>query len=172
MVERTLLAIGVALVVSSTPAWAQLHGTGIASFGEETGVVALASPEPASAATALVERARPAVARPTALTLKRPKALSMLYVSLGVTQALDLVTTTGALHAGAREQNPVLAHFAGHSGAMVAYKAAVTAGTIIAVERMWKKNRAAAVATAVAANVVTALVAAHNMRVTRALRTR
>ncbi len=108
---------------------------------------------------------RPVVAPRAA---RRPGALPWLYVSFGAVQALDVYSTARALESGAKEQNPVLAQFRGHLGATLALKAATGAATIFAVERLWKKNRAGAIAVMVAANGVTAVVAAHNWRVARA----
>lgn len=99
---------------------------------------------------------------------RRPAALPVLYVSFSAVQALDVYSTARALEAGAKEQNPVLAQFGGHLGATLALKAATGAATIFAAERLWKKNRAGAIAVMVAANGVTAVVAAHNWRVAHA----
>jgi hypothetical protein len=167
MVKRTLVMIGTALVVSGATAWAQQRGTAIGSFGYVNGVAAVASTESAPAA-----EPRPAAAMPILIEFKRPRVLPMLYVSLGVAQALDIMTTTKALQAGGREQNPVMAPFAKNTGAMIAIKAATTAATIIAVEKMWKKNRVGAIAMAVVANGAVAAVAAYNTRVIRAQRAR
>lgn len=99
---------------------------------------------------------------------RRPTALPILYVSFGAMQALDVSSTTRALEAGAREQNPLLARFGGHLGATLAVKAATGVATVFVAERLWKTNRVGAIAVMVAANGVTAAVAAHNMRVARA----
>ncbi len=55
----------------------------------------------------------------------------------------------------------------GNTGAMIAVKAAVAVGTIVAAERLWKTNKAAAIAAMVAGNGVAALVAARNARTLR-----
>lgn len=103
---------------------------------------------------------------------ERPAVLPALYVTLGAMQVLDIVTTKQALKSGAREGNPLVAGVAGNSGAMIAYKTAMTVGTVVAVEKLWKKNRVAAIAVAVAANGVTAAVAAHNVKVAAQQRAR
>lgn len=95
---------------------------------------------------------------------KRPAALPALYAALGALNALDVYSTRKAIGAGAREANPLMRTAAGNSAAMTAVKAAATASTIYFVERTWKKNRTAAILTAVAINGVTAAVVARNLR--------
>jgi len=94
----------------------------------------------------------------------RPKPLVPLYVSFVTLQALDLHSTDAALDRGSRELNPVLAPFAHNRGAALAFKAATTGATILAVEKLWKRNPAAAVITMVAANAAYALIVSHNYR--------
>jgi hypothetical protein len=102
----------------------------------------------------------------------RPALLPALYASLGAMQAWDLYSTKAALRGGAREANATLAPIAGNSGAMLAMKAATTAGTIVFAERMWKKNRVGAIVMLVAVNGATAAVSMHNMRNARQAATR
>ena len=102
----------------------------------------------------------------------RPAALTALYASLGAMQALDVYSTSAALKAGAHEANPLLARFAGNTGAMLGLKAATTASTIFFAERMWKKNRTAAVVLMAIINGATAAVAAHNLQNARILAAR
>jgi hypothetical protein len=52
----------------------------------------------------------------------------------------------------------------GNTGAFVAVKATVAVATIVAAERLWKDNKAAAIALMVASNSVAAVVAARNAR--------
>ena len=96
--------------------------------------------------------------------LKRPAILPALYVSLGAVQAWDAYATTAALRAGAREANPAVAPFAGNTGALIGAKAAATVGTIFFSERLWKKNKVAAIVMLAAINGATAAVSMHNMR--------
>ena len=96
--------------------------------------------------------------------LKRPAILPALYVSLGAVQAWDVYATTAALRAGAREANPAVAPFAGNTGALIGAKAAATVGTIFFSERLWKKNKVAAIVMLAAINGATAAVSMHNMR--------
>lgn len=98
---------------------------------------------------------------------QRPAAVSALYVSLAALQAADIYTTQSALKRGAHEANPVMGPVAGNTAAMLAMKAVSTATTIYFTERVWKQNRAAAIAIMVAANAATVAVAAHNHRTAR-----
>ena len=73
-----------------------------------------------------------------------------------------------ALNRGAREANPLMQGAATHSGALLAVKAGAAIGTVFMAEKMWRRNRAGAIATMVAMNAVTAVVAAHNYAVAAA----
>ena len=102
-------------------------------------------------------------ARP--LTLQgsaRPAPLVGLYISLASLQALDITSTRRALNAGGVEANPLLEPFAGSPLAMLALKAGVTGAAIYASERLWKKNRVAAVLTMIGLNAAHGAVVAHN----------
>jgi hypothetical protein len=99
--------------------------------------------------------------------LERPAILPALYVSLAAVQAWDVYSTRSAIGAGAREANPIAAPFTGNVGSMLGLKLATTATAIVLSERLWKKNRVAAVVALVALNGATAAVAMHNMRVGR-----
>jgi uncharacterized protein DUF5658 len=107
---------------------------------------------------------------PDSPVARRPKALPLLYVTLGVLQAADLYTTQAGLRDGAVEANPVFARGAGNRAASIALKAAGTAGTIAFTERLWKKNRVAAVVVMIGVNGATAAIAARNVKVARASR--
>jgi hypothetical protein len=90
--------------------------------------------------------------------------LPALYASYTALQAYDIYSTRQALSRGAVEANPLMQGVAGNTGAMIAVKAAVAAGTIVAAERLWKTNKPAAIAIMVASNGVAAMVAARNAR--------
>ena len=96
---------------------------------------------------------------------KRPAMLPVLYASLAGLQAYDVYSTHQALALGAREANPLMAGVAGSTTGMVVVKTVSTATTIVLAERLWRKNKVAAILTMVAANGVMAAVAAHNARV-------
>ena len=97
----------------------------------------------------------------------RPGALVPLYASFATLQALDAHSTSRALDQGAVEANPMMKGLAGNPTALFAVKAAGTAGVIFASEKMWKKNRAAAVFFMVAANSAMTWVVQHNYRAVR-----
>ena len=97
----------------------------------------------------------------------RPRALLPLYIGFGALQALDAHSTMRAVNAGRAERNPLIAPFADRPGAMIGVKAAATAGTLAIAEKLWRRNRAAAVTLLIAANVGYAAVVAHNYRQAR-----
>ncbi|MEW6320171.1 MAG: DUF5658 family protein [Acidobacteriota bacterium] len=101
--------------------------------------------------------------RPGALS--RPKALPALYASVVGLNVMDFVTTRQGLAAGAVEANPMMRGVVGNSAAFIAVKAASAATSIWMAERLWKKNRAAAIATMVVVNSGLAAVVAHNRSV-------
>jgi hypothetical protein len=127
--------------------------------------LAVAAEKEETAATALDGRiARLTPSADYSPAVARPALLPALYASLGAMQAWDIYSTQAALRAGAREANPTMAPVAGHAGAMLAMKAATTAGTIVFAERLWKKNKVGAIVMLVAVNGATAAVSMHNMR--------
>ncbi len=95
---------------------------------------------------------------------KRPLILPALYLSLSVLQGLDVYTTTRNLNAGASELNPLMEPLAGNVFALTAVKAVSTATSIYFAERLWKKNRVAAIAAMVASNIIVTAVVAKNLR--------
>jgi hypothetical protein len=88
--------------------------------------------------------------------------LPALYVGFGVLQALDAHSTTRAVGAGHRERNPVMAPFAGNTGAMLAVKAATTAGTVYMAHRLARRHRLAATVLMIAMNGAYAAIVAAN----------
>lgn len=100
---------------------------------------------------------------PTPAT-RRPMILPALYVSLGAVQAWDVYSTSAALKAGAIERNPLVAPIAGNSGGMIALKLGTAATTVFFAERLWKKNRVAAVVMMAGINGATAAIAMRNIR--------
>ena len=95
---------------------------------------------------------------------RRPRALLPLYVSFGSLQVLDAHSTARAIDNGAVETNPLMRGFAGSLPGMLAVKTAGTAGVVWAGERLWRKNKAAAVVFLVAANSAMGWVVQHNYR--------
>jgi hypothetical protein len=93
---------------------------------------------------------------------ERPPALVPLYVSFATLQALDAHSTMTALEHGARETNPLVRGAMSMPAGMVALKAGTAVGVIYLTEKLWKRNRVAAVLTMVALNSAYATIAAHN----------
>jgi len=121
---------------------------------------------PDAAARQSVESAQPPQMT-TDLVAERPPALLPLYVSFVTLQALDAHSTRYALDRGAVEANPLMKGLAANEVGLLAIKAAGTAGVILASERMWKRNRAAAVVFMIASNSAMAWVVQHNYRAVR-----
>lgn len=94
----------------------------------------------------------------------RPPALLPLYISFAALQVLDTDSTRQALARGYAESNPVLRPVAGNSTSMVLVKIGATVLTIAAVERLWRRNRVAAVLTMIGVNAGYAVVVAQNYR--------
>lgn len=102
--------------------------------------------------------------------VRSSRLLASLLVSTVVVQALDVHSTFRALDRGAVEANPVMAPLTGNKGAFIATKAAVAAATVLAAQRIGRRNKVAAIATLVAVNTAYAFVIDHNYRVARGLR--
>ena len=93
----------------------------------------------------------------------RPTLLMPLYAGNVALHAMDLLSTKRALQEGHREANPVIKH-ASFKTVTVA-KFAASALTIYATERLWKKNRFAAIGLMIAADVGLAAVVANNYHI-------
>jgi hypothetical protein len=101
------------------------------------------------------ERERAQATRPSSRTV------NVLAGSYGVLQGLDMYSTVVARNRGAREVNPLMN--TGYAQAAI-FKAAMTTTTLLAVKRLEKKNKTAAIATMVAMNVVSAVVVTTNFK--------
>src|SRR4051812_32137898 len=95
----------------------------------------------------------------------RPALLVPLYMSFAALQALDIHSTLRAPQFGGREANPMLQGVVGSPAGFIAAKAGVAAGTIVVTEKLWKRNRAAAIITMLALNSTYSVVVAHNYAV-------
>jgi hypothetical protein len=94
-------------------------------------------------------------------------AVRTLYATYGVVQGLDMMSTVMARNRGAVEANPAMQ---GSYAKGVAVKVATGAVTMLAVRAIEKKSKKAAIITMIGANVATAAVVAHNMRIARRLK--
>jgi hypothetical protein len=95
---------------------------------------------------------------------ERPAPLVPLYVSFAALQALDVHSTLTALDAGGHEANPMIRSTLGNPTGLFLLKAGTAAGVVLITERLWRRNRAAAVVTMIALNSAYATMAAHNYR--------
>jgi Domain of unknown function (DUF5658) len=100
----------------------------------------------------------------------RPGALPVLYVSYAALQAFDGYQTIQGVAGGGRELNPLMTGIASSPAAVWTIKAVSTVVAIGAAERLWKTNKAGAIAVMLIANGVSVAVAAHNASVLRQLR--
>jgi hypothetical protein len=134
-------------------------------------ILTLTAAMPAYADDTIVITGRPVPVGTVRESTSRPGLLAALYASYAGLQAYDVYSTRQALSRGAREANPLMQGAAGSHAGMIALKASVTVGTMVAAERMWKNNnKAGAIAVLIASNSVAAIVAARNARTLRQLR--
>ena len=99
---------------------------------------------------------------------RRPSALIPMYGSLVVLQGLDIHSTRRGMSSGkTRESNPLMGSVVENGAAFIAVKAASTAGTIWASEKLWKRHPKKAVLFTVLVNATMAAVVAHNYRVAK-----
>jgi len=93
---------------------------------------------------------------------ERPAALVPLYITFAGLQAVDVHSTMNALEAGAREANPVVRGAIGNPTAMILLKSGTAAGVVLITEKLWRRNRTAAILSMIALNSAYATIAAHN----------
>jgi hypothetical protein len=96
---------------------------------------------------------------------RRPSLLPGLYASFAALQMFDIYSTQRAIAGGAHEANPMMKTMVGNQATFYAVKAASTVAPMLAAERLWKKNRMAAIAVMAASNGIMAVVATHNASV-------
>ncbi len=95
------------------------------------------------------------------------KILSATYLG---TNALDSYTTMVALrHPSLGESNPLLSPMMSSPATMIAAKTALAVTAVALTNRIAPNHRAAAIVTLVALNIGTAMVAAHNASLARAM---
>jgi hypothetical protein len=143
-----------------------------ADDGRET-----AEPSSPAAALSITEAALAQAVAASAPTQSKPRssssttaAMLSLYAVTVALQMLDAHSTMSALGRGAREANPLMKDIAANKAAMFGVKAAVAGTTILAMHKVSKKNRVAAIITGIAINSAYAVVVAHNYRVGRGLK--
>ena len=116
------------------------------------------------AAGAAAQDASPTIVLPST---ERPKALVPLYASFGALQVFDMRSTWSALDSGSVEANPLLKGVVGNRLGLIAVKGAGAAAVVAVSERLYKKNRAAAVILMVVSNSAMACVVEHNYNAVR-----
>lgn len=94
----------------------------------------------------------------------RPAALVPLYLTFGGLQVLDAHSTLTAVGGGARETNPLVRQAFGNTAGMIALKSGAAVGVVLLTEKLWPRNRTAAVLSMIAINSAYATIAAHNYR--------
>src|SRR3954470_20789014 len=109
-------------------------------------------------------RAAPVFAQPPPAA-RRPSVLVPLYVSFAALQGLDVHSTLRAPEFGGREANPIVGGMLGSPAAFIAAKVGMTASIYFVSERLWKRNKTAAVLTMIALNSTYGALVAHNYAV-------
>ncbi|MEQ1728672.1 MAG: DUF5658 family protein [Vicinamibacterales bacterium] len=119
----------------------------------------------AAAVLALLMCSSQAQAEPNhAVVRDRPSLLVPLYVAFGGLQVLDAHSTLNAVALGGRETNPLVRQALGNTAGMLALKSGAAVGVVLLTERLWPRNRVAAVLTMIAINSAYVTIAAHNYR--------
>lgn len=180
MSTRTLVAAAVAFTMLSPltagDALAQdrvAPGTGTQVQGVEfltlPSETAAAAAEPQAAPLSSPQTSMP-IQRTPPPTRSGSGGMMALYASTAAMQVLDIHSTMAGLNSGAAEANPLMGGVTKSPAGMIAVKAAVTAGTIFAAQKLAKRNKPAAIAMLVAINSAYAMIAVHNYRVAGSLK--
>jgi hypothetical protein len=98
---------------------------------------------------------------------QRPAALVPLYISFAGLQALDVHSTLAAVNAGGRELNPIVRSTVDAPVGMFLLKSGAAAGVVFVSEKLWRRNRTAAVLTMIGLNSAYLTIAANNYRSAR-----
>jgi hypothetical protein len=93
---------------------------------------------------------------------KRPAILVPLYAGFAALQILDAHSTLEATSVGAQEINPLMQGPSNNPAAMLAVKAGTAAGIVVISEKLWRRNRTAAIVTMISLNSAYLVIAAHN----------
>jgi hypothetical protein len=173
-----IVAMPCSVLAAETPLKPQAPSPAPATGSAVAMVDTIADPPPAPGPAAPADSPQPQIGSLTgpaptlsiAPSMKRPPALPALYVSFATLQMLDAASTFRALGQGATEANPALGGIASNKGAMLGVKVGVTAGTIFLTEKLWKKNRVAAIGLMAVLNGAYAAIVAHNYRVSASLK--
>jgi hypothetical protein len=171
LVTSVLLTLGF-IALSAVPVTAQDHLASTALASSTTllpNAMSRGALFPITATNNTAESAFPATA-PDFSRLRRPALLPAMYAATIALQAMDAHSTMKAIGNGATEANPMMKGVVGNHGALLAVKAGAAAGTIYFAERLWRRNRVAAVVLMAAVNGATAAIVAHNYKVASRVR--
>ena len=155
-VPKAVVCLTASIVFVAVPSFGQVAVQGF----RPAPAVPVAVPDSSPAATAVV----PDV---THAPPKRPAALVPLDVTFAALQALDVHSTLRARAYGGREGNPVVAGLVNRPALFIALKGTTAASLIYLTEKLWKRNRTAAVLTMIGVNCGYGMVAWHNYSIGR-----
>lgn len=94
-----------------------------------------------------------------------------LYIATPIVHAVDGVSTMQVIDLGGRELNPLMAPQVRNRAVFVATKAGIVSAEIYLAHRIARDHKVGAILALAALHTGYALVAAHNFRVARAMRT-
>ena len=123
----------------------------------------------ASAALAVqpaVDEQRPESPAPLPGRYERPQWLTPMHIATVTMQMLDAHSTYAAIHdARVVEANPLMRSMAENPAALIAVKAGVAAAIVYSTEKLARRHRVVAFASALAVNSAYAMLVAHNYRI-------
>jgi hypothetical protein len=168
--RRSFVALSLGALLMSIPNLAAAQQSSTVGLAGALAAADLATSDLAAeiaASTAKSADIRPVIDLPRSNGRGTLVALSVASAAL---QGLDAYSTLAALNRGAQEANPMMRGAVRNPAVFVAVKSSMTAATIYAAQRLWPKNKAAAVAVLAISNGVMATVVAHNMSVLRQMK--
>jgi hypothetical protein len=105
---------------------------------------------------------------PLPVRRERPQWLTPMHIATVTMQMLDAHSTYAAIHdAHIVEANPLMRSMAENTATLVAVKAGVAAAIVYSTEKLARRHRVAAFATALAVNSAYAMLVAHNYSIAR-----
>lgn len=170
--RRPLVTVTLSALLAGVPTFAAAQQATTVGLAGAFAAADLATSDlaPAIAASTPTEEARPLPSVFEAPRTSQRTSLTALSVMSAALQGLDAYTTLSAVGRGAREANPVVRGAVGNPAVFMALKSSMTAATIYAAQRMWPRNKGAAIAMLAITNGVMGGVVAHNMSVLRQMR--
>jgi hypothetical protein len=160
VVIATLSAAPAQAQIASTKPYASLFLIREADVAGVPGEAKLALPPLAAAATTV-----PSLPSEKAIGTTPRGLRPALYAGLVTLQALDTHATFRAIDAGHREQNSLMQWTIEHPAAFISMKAAATAVTVLAAEKIRKRYPKRAMVFIAAVNAAYAAIVVHNYKV-------